>query len=321
MNRVLITGGTGFLGSALAKQMALSGYDVVLLSRNPARVRQLEQGIRVERWDGRTAGGWGSLVNANTAIVNLAGESIGVPPFPWTAAKKQRILHSRIDAGRAIAEAVQLAQHKPRVVIQSSGVNYYGLHEDELLTEDARPGTDFLARVAIEWENATAPVESYGVRRAIIRIGLVLSRYGGVLPYMALPFRLYAGGPIGSGMQYISWIHLADEIGAIQFLIENPSAKGTFNLAAFNSVTNAEFGRALAHALKRPYYFPIPGFAMRLVFGELAELLLLGGLRAVPRRLDQLGYQWQFTDVQTALADVYNGRSAPANMSNAVRHA
>lgn len=321
MNRVLITGGTGFLGSALAKQMAQSGYEVVLLSRNPARVRQLEQGIHMERWDGRSAGGWGSLVNANTAIVNLAGESIGVPPFPWTAAKKQRILQSRIDAGRAIVEAVRLAPQKPGVVIQSSGVNYYGLHGDELLTEEAHPGTDFLSRVAIEWEAATASVESYGVRRAVVRTSLVLSRYGGVLPYMALPFRLFVGGPLGSGKQYISWIHWADEIGAIQFLIENPAAKGAFNLTAPNPVTNAEFGRAVAHALKRPYYFPTPGFAMRLAFGEMAELLLLGGLKAMPQHLNQLGYTFKFTDLQAALLDVYKGRATPVGFADAVKRA
>ncbi|MBI4791112.1 MAG: TIGR01777 family protein [Chloroflexi bacterium] len=304
MKRVIITGGTGLIGGALASELARSGYEVILLSRNPNKARDLGPGIRVERWDARTAEGWGALADGATAIVNLAGESIGIPPLPWTAARKQRIRQTRLDAGQAVVEAVKQAREKPRVVVQASGVGYYGLHGDEVITEEKAAGKDFLAAVAVDWEASTARVQAMGVRHAIIRTGLLFSRQGGVLQYLALPFRFFAGGPLGSGKQWQPWIHMADEIGAICFLIENEKARGPFNLAAPNAVTNGALARVLGRVLRRPAFFPTPAFAMKLVLGELAELLLLGGQRAVPHKLTQLGYQFNFADLEAALRDL-----------------
>lgn len=306
MGRVVITGGTGLIGSALAQVLSAKGHEVIVLSRRPGEARRLPPNVRAVAWDARTANGWGKLADGALAIVNLAGATLARPP--WTAGYKRLIRDSRVQAGQAVVEAVRQAQQKPSVLVQSSGINYYGLHGDESLAEDAPAGSDFLADVCKDWEASTAEVEPLGVRRAVIRTGLVMSRKGGVLPIFALPFRFFVGGRLGSGRQYVSWIHMADEIGAIVFLVENASAQGAFNLSAPNPVTNREFERALGHALHRPAWFPTPALPMKLALGEMAELLVLGGQRVVPRALEQAGYRFAFTDVDSALHDVLGSK-------------
>lgn len=304
--RILITGGTGLIGSALAAELAQAGHEVIVLTRNPDKATGLPAGVRAERWDGRTAQGWGHLADGAGAIVNLAGASIageGLLPSRWTDERKYLILQSRLDAGRAVVEAVQQAAHKPGGVVQASGIGIYGFADDRVLDETAPAGTDWLAQVAVQWEAATAPVEAMGVRRVVIRTAVVFSRTGGVLPLMLLPFRLFVGGPVGSGRQYVSWIHLADEVGAIRFLIENPAASGPFNLVAPDVMTNAEVSRVIGRVLRRPSWFPLPAFAMRLMFGEVATLLL-EGQRAQPKRLLELGYTFRFPTLEAALRDL-----------------
>ncbi len=299
--RVIITGGSGLLGRALTADLVSDGHEVIVLSRDPQRVTGMPAGVRVERWDGRTVEGWGHLADGADAIVNLAGENIAAGR--WTAERKQRIRQSRIDAGRAVVQAVERAARKPRVVVQASAVGYYGPRGDEEVVEETPPGDDFLARVAVDWEDSTAPVEAMGVRRAIIRTGVVLSTAGGALPRMLLPFKLFVGGPLGNGRQWFPWIHIADEIGAIRFLIENEEAAGPFNLAAPHPVTNAEFSRALGRVLKQPALFPVPAPALRLLFGEMATVLL-DGQRAVPRRLQTLSFSFRYAEVEAALRDL-----------------
>lgn len=304
--RVLITGGTGFLGRALAHSLLADGYEVIALSRRPEQARGLPPGVRVVHWDAHTAEGWGPLAEDAAAIVNLAGESIA--GGPWTAERKRRIHDSRVNAGRAVVAAVQAARRKPGVVIQASAVGYYGPHGDEEVTEDTPPGEDFLARVAVDWEASTVPVEALGVRRVIIRTGLPLSREGGVFPFFLLPFRFFVGGPLGSGRQWVPWIHIADEIGAIRFLMENTEAQGPFNLSAPNPVTNAEFSRILGRVMRRPSFMRVPAFALRLILGELSTLML-SGQRQIPRRLVEMGYHFRFPDLEVALRDLL-GQSA-----------
>ncbi|MGB8645042.1 MAG: TIGR01777 family oxidoreductase [Anaerolineae bacterium] len=304
MNRVIITGGTGLIGSALAADLAIAGYDVVLLTRNPDRARAYRQGIRAAAWDGRTGEGWGDLANGAFAIVNLAGETIG--PMPWYLSnRKERILASRVNAGRAVVDAVSRVENKPRVVVQASAIGYYGSRGEELLAEDAGPGSDYLSKVCVEWENSTATVEVQGVRRVIIRTGLLLDRQADFLRLTALPFQLYAGGPLGNGRQWWSWLHMADEIGAIRFLLETEAARGPYNLAAPNPVTNREFGRVLARVLGRPSYFPTPALALKLVLGEVADELIFASQRAASNRLQACGYRFQFTDLELALRNIY----------------
>jgi uncharacterized protein (TIGR01777 family) len=203
-----------------------------------------------------------------------------------------------------VTQAVEKASRKPGVIVQSSAVGYYGPdHGDALLDESTAPADDFLGGVAVEWEASTAAVERAGVRRAIVRSGVVLSTEDGALPRILLPFKLFAGGPFGSGRQWMSWIHLADEVRAIRFLIETEAASGPFNLTAPNPVTNADFGRTIGRVMRRPYFMPVPDFAMRAAFGEVATTVL-DGQRVVPRRLQELGFEFRFPEAEAALRDL-----------------
>ncbi len=305
--RVVITGGTGLIGRALSADLASDGHQVIVLSRSPDRAVGLPTDVRIERWDARSAEGWAPLADGADAIVNLAGANLagaGFLPSRWTAERKQLIRDSRVDAGQAVVAAVELAHEKPGVVIQSSGIGYYGFCGDEPIVEDAPPGEDYLARLAYEdWEPSTAKVEEMGVRRAIIRTAAVLSAQEGALYRLLLPFRLFVGGRMGSGKQWLPWIHLADQARAIRFLIEREEASGPFNLAAPNPVTNAEFARVLGRVMGRPSIIPLPAFAMKLAFGEVASVLL-EGQRALPRRLLDLGFTFRFPDAEAALRDL-----------------
>jgi hypothetical protein len=272
------------------------------LSRYPEKVSGLSPAVRIERWDACTAEGWGSLVNGADVIINLAGESIS--SGRWTAKRKARIRESRVDAGRAIVHAIEKADHRPRVLVQASGVGFYGTHQDEQITEECPSGKDFLAQLAIDWEASSAPVEALGVRRTIIRTGVVLSCDGGALPRMLMPFRFYIGGRLGSGRQWFPWIHITDEVNAIRFLIENENAIGPFNLVAANPVTNADFIRILGERLGRPAIITTPAFLLRMIFGEMSTILL-DGQRAVPKRLTELGYDFHFPEVTSALQELW----------------
>jgi uncharacterized protein len=305
--RVIITGGTGLIGKALAAELAGSGHEVIVLSRNPQNSGSLPQSVRAVRWDGKTAEGWGELVNGESAIVNLAGENLAgrsLLTLRWTKERKERLVRSRLDAGEAVVRAVSSAAQKPKVVVQASGVGYYGWRGNEPLSESADPGDDFFARICLDWEAATLPVEALGVRRVIVRQGVVLDKERGSLPLQALPFKLFVGGPVGNGKQGYSWIHRVDAAGALRFVIENPLARGAFNVTAPELLTNAAFGKALARALHRPYYLPAPAFAMRLAFGEVS-MVLLEGQMPFPQRLLDLGYSFRFPRVVDALRDIY----------------
>ncbi len=305
---VVIAGGTGLIGRALCAELLAAGHAVTVLSRRPKRAR-LPRGVRVLGWDGRTVGAWGAQIAAADAVVNLAGANIfgeGALPHRWTAARKRTLRESRLAAGCALAEAVIAAERKPRVFVQASAVGYYGPRGDEAIAEDAPHGNDFLAQLAVAWEAASAAVEPAGVRRVIARTGIVLSADGGALPRLALPFRLFLGGPIGSGRQWLPWIHIADEVGALRFLLEQDDAHGPFNLSAPHPLTNADFGRALARVLRRPYALRTPAWALRLALGELATVVL-EGQRAVPQRLLALGYVFRFPHAEDALRDLLTG--------------
>lgn len=299
--RVIITGGSGLIGRALTTDLARNSHEVIIISRRPERIIGLPAGVRAERWDGRTAEGWYSLADGADAIVNLAGENIS--SGRWTDERKHTILQSRLNAGQAVVQAVKAVTHKPRVVIQASGIGYYGPCGNEEITEETPPGHDFLAGLAVEWESSTASLEALGVRRAVIRTGVVLSTEGGALPRMLLPFRFFVGGRLGSGRQWFPWIHIADEVGAIRFLIESEDASGPFNLSAPIPLTNTEFSHLLGQQLRRPALMPTPEFALRLLFGEMATALL-DGQRAIPKRLLQLGFRFRFPEAGPALRDL-----------------
>lgn len=311
--RVVVTGGTGLIGHELVMSLAKDGHDVVILSRNPKQKGPMPETVTFQQWDAKTPEGWAHVIDGADAVVNLAGESLvgdGFLPERWTDERKQKIVQSRVNTGNAITEAIRMVTNKPRVLIQSSAVGYYGTHPMEHeVTEDHAPGDDFLAEVCKDWEASTEPVEAMGVRRCIIRTGIVLTTEGGVLPRLALPFKLFAGGPIGSGKQPFPWIHMDDEIGAIRFLIDTPEASGPFNLAAPDVKTNAEFGRILGSVLGRPSLIPTPGFVFQQAFGEVA-ILLVEGQNTPPKALLDAGYEFHYADVKTALKALYSPETA-----------
>ena len=299
--RVLVTGGTGLIGRALASALDSRGDEILILSRNPDKAHGLPRSAQVHRWDGKTAEGWGHLVERIDAVVNLAGANIA--SGRWTPQRKRDIAESRLNAGKAVLQAIESAEHRPEVLVQASAVGYYGPHGDEVVTEDSPPGKDFLARLAVEWEKSTERVEEMGVRRAVIRTGIVLSTEGGALPRMILPFRFFAGGILGSGRQWMPWIHIADEVAAILFLLDNRELYGPFNLTAPNPVTNAEFTHTLAKTLGKPAFMKVPSFALKAIFGEMATVLL-DGQKAVPKRLQDAGFRFQFPELTPALKNL-----------------
>jgi uncharacterized protein (TIGR01777 family) len=299
--RVIITGGTGLIGRALAADLTSEGHEVILLSRNPARATDLPEGVRLEQWDARTAEGWGHLVDGAEAIVNLVGESLA--SGRWTAERKRRIRDSRVLGGQAVVDAVRSAAVKPKVVVQSSAIGYYGPRGDERITEEDAAGSDFASQVCVDWEASTAAIDEMGVRRPIIRTAVVFSNDALALKRMLLPFKLFVGGPIGGGKQWLPWIHIADEVAAIRFLMEHPDATGPFNLSAPDVVTNRDFGRSAGKVLGRPSILPLPGAALRVAFGEMSTVLL-EGQRAVPERLLDAGFTFRFPKLEDALRDL-----------------
>jgi hypothetical protein len=299
--RILIAGASGFIGSALARELSAGGYEVVGLTRRATANRDGGSGpVAWAEWDGRTAAGWGHLVEGARAVVNLAGDNLA--EGRWSRAKKEKIRRSRTDAGGAIVAAVRAARTKPRLLVQASAIGIYGAAGDEELDEGSPPGTGFLAGVAREWEESTRAVESLGVRRIVIRTGIVLGKAGGAWPRLVLPFRFFAGGPLGTGRQGFSWISLEDEVRAIRHLVEHEDLAGVFNLTAPRPLRQREFCRVVGRALGRPCWLPLPAVALRILFGEKARETLISGQRVFPRRLAASGFEFLHPDAATAVA-------------------
>jgi uncharacterized protein len=300
---ILVPGGTGLIGNAFTKALVAAGDEVWVLSRSPEKVRA-PAGVKVFRWDGKTPQGWEHLLEQADAIVNLSGENLAASP--WTSERKRIILTSRVDTGQAIVAALNNISHRPALLMQASAVGYYGPGDDRILDEASPAGQDYLGQICIQWEASTQPVESLGIRRVVIRSGLIQTSAGGMLPRLLLPFRLFVGGPLGNARQWWPWIHLQDEVDAMVFLLKNPAAQGAYNLTAPEPVRMAAFGKTLAKVLHRPYWFPVPAFGLKLLLGEMSKIVL-EGQRAVPRRLQDLGYHFRFTQLEPALKDLLAG--------------
>ena len=306
MARIIITGGSGIIGTRLSELLLAGGHEVVALSRDPSRHAFLP-GVQGVRWDAQTAEGWGRLASGAYAIVNLAGETIGgsrpIPlPGTWNKERKRRIKESRIFAGQAIVAAVAAAAVRPRVVFQMSGIDYYPPAAEEM-TEESGRGWNFLSEVVADcWEPSTAPVEALGVRRIVARTAPLLSLKTGPLPASLIQFRLFAGGRLGSGQQWFSWIHAEDAVRAIKFLIESESAQGVYNVASPEPVTNAEFAKILGRVMRRPSFLPVPAFLLKLMLGEVSSLVL-DGRRVSVDKLQGLGFDFRFSTLQAALRD------------------
>jgi len=293
---VLIAGGSGFMGSSLAGYLRSAGHQIWILTRDKS---DNESEIH---WDGKTVDGWGQRIAEMDAVVNMTG--YGLEHWPWTKSQKQHFHDSRILPGHALISAIKHSTHRPGMFLQISGINYYGAHGDEIADEWTAPAGDYLAQLAVQWEAATQPVEELGVRYAAARSAVVLDAHGGLFPLMALPVRLFIGGRLGSGDQAVPWIHIADQIGALRFLLENEKMRGAFNLISPMPTSNDEFMRAIASALHRPYWCPTPAFLLRAVLGETSTLVV-DGRYCLPKRLLEFGYQFRFPTIETALKDIF----------------
>jgi uncharacterized protein (TIGR01777 family) len=294
--KVMIAGGSGFLGTALTKSLEQDNHKVLILTRGkPKNPNQIQ-------WDGKTTSGWGHHVNEVDAIVNLTG--YGLEHWPWTKRQKQKFIDSRVFPGLALVSAIKESTRCPRVFLQTSGINRYGLRYEGIADEATPPASDFLAQLTIGWEDSTKSVEELGVRRVITRNAVVLAKRGGLFPLMALPVQLFFGGRFGDGRQAMPWIHIADQIGAIRFLLENENASGAFNLIAPTPSSNADFMQTIAKTLKRPYWFHLPAFLLRIPLGEMSVLLTEGSY-SQPKRLLELGYVFQFPTFEDAVKDIF----------------
>jgi len=292
---IVVSGGSGFIGTALVRALLARGDDVAVLSRNPAQVRE----GRGMGWDAVN-----DAVRNADAIVNLAGENVG--EGRWSAARKQRMLQSRLDATRKLVEAMRAAPERKRVFVSASAVGYYGMHGDEVLDESAPNGGGFLAEVTRAWEAAAGEGEALA-RLVVLRFGVVLGP-GGALAKMALPFRFGAGGRVGSGEQWMSWIDRDDAVRMILWALDNEAVHGIYNGTAPEPVTNRDFTRALGAAMHRPSIMPAPAFALRLLFGQMADEVLLGGQRVMPARAAREGFVFEYPNVQRALAHALGSR-------------
>jgi uncharacterized protein len=307
--RIVIAGGTGFLGSPLAEVYAEEGHDVRVLTRGLAAGESRHDpgtgvpGITRVGWvpDG-TSGAWARALDGADAAVNLAGESIA--GGRWTESRKRALRDSRIHATRSLAAAINACAVPPRVFVSGSASGYYGPSGDEPKTEDSPAGHDFLARLCVDWEQEAQAAAKSGTRLALLRTGIVLERSGGALAKMMPPFRLWVGGPIASGRQYMSWIHRLDWLEMVRWIVDTPAAAGPINATAPHPVTNREFARALGRALHRPSLMPVPSFALKVLLGELADSLTTGQ-RVVPAKAKALAFHFRYPEIDQAFRGIF----------------
>jgi uncharacterized protein (TIGR01777 family) len=286
--KIAVSGGSGFVGKPLVQRLLKRGDEVLILSRDPAKVSA-----------GRSIP-WSAVDEAGSAdvVINLAGENVG--SGRWTAERKRRILESRLGATSALVEAMRRAPSKPRTFISASAVGFYGVHGDETLDETSPNGAGFLAEVTRRWEEIAQSADGIA-RVTIFRFGVVLARGGGALQKMLLPFRLGIGGPIGSGHQWMSWVDREDVLRAMEWAIDRPEVRGTYNITAPEPVRNRDFARALGRVLHRPSFMPVPGFLLRLMFGDMADEALLGGQRVIPARATREGFTFAYPTLDSSL--------------------
>lgn len=295
---IVIAGGTGLIGQRLLERCRNDGHDIAVLSRSH---RPPSGSVQYLAWNGRDAGPWTEALDAADAVVNLSGASVA--GGRWTTRRKQIIRESRVHATRAIVEALTRASRRPRVLVNASGVGYYGSVIEDAVTESHPPGEDFLATVCREWEDEARRAVAAGVRVAMLRSGMVLDAEGGALSKLVLPFRFFIGGPLGSGRQWLPWIHHEDMVGAILHIIATPGLAGPVNITSPDAVRMKEFCAVLGRALRRPSWAPVPEFVLKVILGEMAGIILTGQ-HAVPEKLVASGYRHRFASLEGALREV-----------------
>lgn len=300
MARFLITGGTGFIGSALLPRLAEAGHEAVVVTRNP-RKHAGRYGEAITYIDDFASVSSDACFQA---VINLAGEGIG--DKRWSVKRKQVLLNSRIDTTRQLIECLSRLNTLPEVMISGSAIGWYGAQDQAPLTEESGFNEEYTHSICQQWEEAASAVRDLGVRLCIVRLGIVLEKHGGALNRLLPPFQFCLGGPIGSGKQMMSWVHLDDVIKALNYLVNETQLEGVFNLTAPNAVSNQEFSRSLGKALSRPSFLPLPGFMVKLLFGEMGDRLLLEGQNVVPSRLLEGGYDFEYASLDEALAAIFS---------------
>ena len=294
--RLVIAGGTGFIGSALCARLIDLGHSLTILARtqSPGPILSNKDWII---WQPGSPGPWEEAIDGADGVINLAGEPIA---RRWTQSQKERIRKSRMDTTRDLVTAIGKAKARPKFLLNSSAVGYYGPRGDEPITEDAGPGSDFLSRVCIEWEEEAKKAEAFGVRVIRLRTGVVMGRGGGALAKMVPPFKLFIGGPLGTGRQWMSWIQMEDEIGLMVHLMERPEVMGAINATAPGPVTMKEFCQTLGRVLRRPSWAPVPAFVLRVLMGEMSDMVLTGQ-RVLPVKAQESGYVFKHPNLSEAL--------------------
>lgn len=299
--RIAITGATGLIGSALCERLIEQGNEVVAITRR----RSLPSSLTVLPWDPAAGELDPSPLEGMDAVVHLAGATIAER---WSSATKKRIWESRVGGTRLLVDRFNDLSKRPSIFVSSSAIGFYGNRHDEELEEASPPGKGFLSDLCQAWEDEAGRATHLGIRALSFRTGMVLSTKGGALPKMLPPFKLGLGGPVGSGRQWMSWIHIDDVVGGFHFALHQEDFSGVANLTAPIPVRNAEFTKALGRALRRPAVLPAPGFALKLVFGEMAQDLLLNGQKVLPRRLEKAGYEFLHPQLDDALGDILSSR-------------
>jgi uncharacterized protein (TIGR01777 family) len=293
--KILITGGTGFIGKPLKKELRNAGHELMITTRRKS--------IEIDKLTWSPPDLISSdIISTIDAVINLAGEPIA--PRRWTEERKELILSSRINTTRALLQSIEKSDKRPKVLISASAVGYYGPHDDEPVNENGSPSSDYLASVCLQWEAEAQKAGDLGLRVVRVRIGGVLEADGGLLAQMVGPFKFFAGGPIGSGKQWFSWIHRDDVVGIIKYALENGSVSGPVNATAPNPVTNKEFSDALGRALNRPSSITVPAFAVKLALGELGSVIL-AGQRVIPERILEAGYEFKYPVIDEALKAIF----------------
>jgi uncharacterized protein (TIGR01777 family) len=301
--RVLVTGASGTIGSSLCDALFARGDDVVGLSRDPGRSRSANPRVTWHRWEPTLERPDPAAFEGVDGVVNLVGEQVDQR---WTEESKQRIMESRRQATHNLAQTIEALEEsqRPKVLVSQSAIGYYGDRGDEELDEDSSPGSGFISEVPQAWEQAAHELDNAGVRVVVVRTGLVLTDKGGLLKEMLTPFKLGVGGPLAGGKMYFSWIHLEDEVGILLWALDGEQVSGTVNATAPEPVTNKEFSKALGRAVKRPAIAPVPGFVLDLKFGSEFGHVLRGGQRVLPKRTQELGYEFKHPQLDEALADL-----------------
>jgi uncharacterized protein (TIGR01777 family) len=300
--KIVLAGATGLIGKLLTKTLLDSGHFVVVLTRNSQLpMTSSHPLLHIDHWDGKGEGSWHRHVDHADAVVNLAGESLG--DKRWTKSRKRVLISSRVDPTASIVNAMKAATAKPRAFVNASAVGYYGPVEEGDVTEDHPAGHDFASILCVQWEQAALAAMAFGVRVVLLRSGIVLDPRGGALRKMILPFRFFAGGPLGSGDQWLPWIHREDEVRAICYVLENERISGPVNLASPESVTMRDFCAALGKAMRRPSAFRVPAFVLKALLGEMADIVLTGQ-RVVPEKLLQTGFRFRFPALKATFEDL-----------------